>query len=155
MTQTFWLNGRLVTVKVGGAVPLATVLREHLGLTGTKVACGQGACGSCTVLVGGRPILSCVLPVAMADDVETIEGLADESLSFREAMAAHGGFQCGFCTPGVVVACCSLLRGGEPLPDEVGLRRSLGGNICRCTGYEPIVAALRQSVEARADRMRQ
>lgn len=128
---------------------LLDVLRERLRLTGTKEACGRGECGACTVLIDGRPVLSCItLAARVTGRVETIEGLAEESRTLREAFADRGAFQCGFCTPGQIVRGVSLLRAGLP-PTENDLRRAMAGNICRCTGYGAIVEALRDA-EAQA-----
>lgn len=128
---------------------LLDVLRGRLGLTGTKEACGRGECGACTVLVGGRPVLSCItLAGRVQDRVETIEGLAEEARGLRAAFADRGAFQCGFCTPGQIVRGVSLLREGLPTRD-LELRHALAGNICRCTGYVGIVQALRDA-EAQA-----
>jgi aerobic-type carbon monoxide dehydrogenase small subunit (CoxS/CutS family) len=124
---------------------LLDVLRDRLGLTGTKEACGRGECGACTVLIDGRPVLSCIaLAARVTGQVETIEGLADESRPLREAFADRGAFQCGFCTPGQIVRGVSLLRAGFPATDAE-LRRAISGNICRCTGYGAIVEALRDA----------
>lgn len=140
---TLQVNAEQVEVDVRPATTLLTVLREQLQLTGTKEACGRGECGSCTVLVGGKPMMSCLLLVAMVEGpVETIEGLVDESAVLRRAFADNGAFQCGFCTPGQIVRGMSLLREGLPEVD-LQLRRAISGNICRCTGYVPILAALR------------
>jgi aerobic-type carbon monoxide dehydrogenase small subunit (CoxS/CutS family) len=147
--RTLRINGEQVEVEADSATTLLTVLRERLRLKGTKPACERGECGSCTVLVGGRPVLSCLLLAAMVDGpVETIEGLLDESEPLRRAFADTGAFQCGFCTPGQIVRGVSLLREGLPDGDRE-LRRAMSGNICRCTGYVPILAALR-AAEARA-----
>lgn len=124
---------------------LIEVLRLQLGLTGTKIACGTGECGACTVLVNGRPVLSCItLASRVSGSVETIEGVADEATSLREAFAQRSAFQCGFCTPGQIVRGLALLREGLPA-DESDLRHAISGNICRCTGYEGIVDALRDA----------
>jgi aerobic-type carbon monoxide dehydrogenase small subunit (CoxS/CutS family) len=124
---------------------LLDVLRDRLRLTGTKEACGRGECGACTVLVDGRPVLACItLAARVSGRVETIEGLVEESTPLREAFASRGAFQCGFCTPGQIVRGVSLLRSGLP-PTEAELRRAISGNICRCTGYGPIVGALRDA----------
>ena len=126
---------------------LIDVLREQLGLTGTKEGCGRGECGACTVLVDGRPVLSCIqLAVRVTGEVETVEGLAEESRPLRQAFARRAAFQCGFCTPGQIVRGTALLRRGLPVT-EGELRRALSGNICRCTGYQGIVDALRDAAD--------
>lgn len=122
---------------------LLDVLRDN-GLTGTKEACRVGQCGACTVLVGGKAVLSCLSLALLVDQpVETVEGLVDESRPFREALADCGGFQCGYCTSGVVVRAVALLRGGLP-DDDAALAQEISGNLCRCTGYRGILEALRQ-----------
>ena len=137
-------------------LPLLDALRDALGLTGTKEACGRGECGACTVLLDGRPILACV---ALVDDtvgeVTTIEGLADSCRDLREAFADHGAFQCGYCTPGQIVRASALLA--EPLPvdaaaREAHVRHAMSGNICRCTGYTGIVDAVLSTAARRAGR---
>jgi aerobic-type carbon monoxide dehydrogenase small subunit (CoxS/CutS family) len=140
------VNGRVVDVDVTGLVPLSTVLRDQLGLTATKVACGRGECGACTVLVDGRPRMACTTPAALVrGPVWTSEGLAEESRDLREAFAERGAFQCGFCTPGQVVHAVALLRAGLPGDDAERRRhvqRQLSGNLCRCTGYQGIADAV-------------
>jgi aerobic-type carbon monoxide dehydrogenase small subunit (CoxS/CutS family) len=124
---------------------LIDVLREQVGLTGTKEGCGRGECGACTVLVDGRPVLSCiVLAARVSGAVETVEGLAEESTPLRAAFARRAAFQCGFCTPGQIVRGTALLRRGLP-ESEAELRTAMSGNICRCTGYEGIIDALRDA----------
>jgi aerobic-type carbon monoxide dehydrogenase small subunit (CoxS/CutS family) len=140
------VNGAPVAVEVSGLVPLAQVLREQLGLTGTKIACGRGECGACTVLVGGRPRLSCTTPAALVrEPVRTVEDLADETADLRAEFADSGAFQCGFCTPAQVVTAWAVLR------DETGrtgtgrkerVAHAMSGVICRCTGYQAITAAV-------------
>ena len=139
------INGEVVVLEVAPATRLVDILRDHCGLTGTKDACGQGDCGACTVLVGGRPMLACLLLAArVSEAIETIEGLAAGSASLREAMARSGGVQCGYCTPGQVVRACALL-GDEAGLDANRIRPELAGNFCRCTGYDGIVAAIEGS----------
>jgi aerobic-type carbon monoxide dehydrogenase small subunit (CoxS/CutS family) len=140
------VNGRLVDVPARAGMRLLDFLRDTLGLTGTKEACGRGECGACTVLMDGRPILSCIaLTETAVGEISTIEGLAGECVALRQAFADHGSFQCGFCTPGQIVRAAALLR--EPWPDnpsehEAFVRRRMSGNICRCTGYTGIVDAI-------------
>jgi aerobic-type carbon monoxide dehydrogenase small subunit (CoxS/CutS family) len=129
---------------------LLDVLRDQLGLTGTKEACARGECGACTVLVDGRPVLACItLACRVSGHVETIEGLAEEAADLRASFARRSAFQCGFCTPGQIVRGLSLLRGGLPT-DDGRLREALSGNICRCTGYQGIVQAIRDTAATRA-----
>lgn len=149
---TLRINGELHRSEVRPGDTLLEVLRNRLRLTATKLACGRGECGACTVLVGGRPVLACVTLAACVDDpVETAEGLAEEARSFREALADRGGFQCSYCTPGMVVRGVALLRKGLPSSDAA-LRRQLAGNLCRCTGYGGIIEALRLADGAAAAR---
>lgn len=124
---------------------LIDVIRGPAGLTGTKESCGRGECGACTVLVDGRPVLACiVLACRVSGDVETVEGLAEEAAALRRAFARRAAFQCGFCTPGQIVRGVALLRQGIPA-DERELRHAISGNVCRCTGYEGIVDAIRDA----------
>lgn len=132
------VNGDPVSVEAPGLRSLADVLRAELGLTATKIACGRGECGACTVLIGGEPRMSCSTPVVLVGgEVETSEGLARESERLRALFADRGAFQCGFCTPGQVVHATALLRKG--IRDAERVRHALSGNICRCTGYQAIV----------------
>ncbi len=146
------INGELVDVPAQTGMRLIDFLRDSLGLTGTKEACGRGECGACTVLVDGRPILSCVaLMETVGEEISTIEGLAHEYVVLRQAFADHGSFQCGFCTPGQIVRAAALLR--EPWPDnprehEAFVRHRMSGNICRCTGYTGIVDAILSVADA-------
>jgi aerobic-type carbon monoxide dehydrogenase small subunit (CoxS/CutS family) len=136
----------------GGHVPpgemLLQTLRTRCQLTGAKPACERGECGACTVLVNGRPRMSCITPVLTdgGAEVRTAEGLAQEACAVREAMADTAGFQCGYCTPGQIVAAMALLA-ETAAPDEAEVRRSMAGNICRCTGYTPIVDAILRAAE--------
>ncbi|MGF1617600.1 MAG: (2Fe-2S)-binding protein [Acidimicrobiia bacterium] len=139
------VNGVRRSVEVAPGCTLLEFLRDTLGLTGTKDACGRGECGACTVLVDGDPVMSCVTLVAtVTGDVTTIEGLGESAERLREAFADQGAFQCGYCTSGQIVRGVSLLS-GPVLVDEEALRRAISGNICRCTGYDPIVQALRST----------
>jgi len=124
---------------------LLDLLRDDLGLTGAKEGCGRGECGACTVLIDGVAVLSCITLAARVDgEVTTIEGLGEDGDKLREAFVDHGAFQCGFCTPGQIVRCIALLAQGLP-EDDHELRRQMSGNICRCTGYVGIMAALREA----------
>jgi len=125
---------------------LIDFLREDLGLTGTKEGCSVGVCGACSVLVDGVLMSACLLPVAALDGraIRTIEGIApgpDELSALQTAFIRHGGFQCGICTPGQVVAATALLA-VRPAPTEAEVRHWMTGNLCRCTGYEGIVASV-------------
>src|SRR5215475_851449 len=134
------INDREVALGRDDGATLLDTIRAQPGLTGTKLGCGRGECGACTVLVGTRAVLSCLtLAAEVGEPVTTIEGLAADDL--RAAFADFGGFQCGFCTPGQLAACEALLRAGGELT-EPAARHALAGNICRCTGYTPIIDAL-------------
>lgn len=124
---------------------LLYVLRERLGLPGAKGACEQGECGSCTVVMDGRAVCSCLVMAASAvgSDITTVEGLADDGTltDVQQAFLDEGAVQCGFCTPGLIVAVHKLLE-NDPAPSELAVREALSGNICRCTGYGRIFAAV-------------
>ena len=141
----FTVNGEAVSLSVFPNRTLLEILREALGLTGAKEGCGEGACGSCTVLLDGKPVRSCLtLAVEAAGcEITTVEGLASgETLDpLQEAFIEHGSVQCGFCTPGMLMSAKGLLL-DDPRPDEKKIRRALSGNICRCTGYAKIVEAV-------------
>ena len=144
MNVTIKVNGEDRAVDIAGAESLLTVLRNDLDLPGTKDACEQGECGSCSVIFDGDVVCSCLVMAVDADgsEVTTVEGLGteDDLHPFQEAMLAEGGVQCGFCTPGIVVAGTHLLE-GNPQPSEIEIREALSGNICRCTGYGAILRA--------------
>lgn len=146
------VNKTTVTASVEPRLHLADFLRGELGLTGTHLGCEQGVCGACTVIVDGKPMRSCIMPAAACDgaDIITIEGLDDDHVAagLREAFSAHHGLQCGFCTPGMLIASRDLiLRHGEC--DESRIREELSGNLCRCTGYMGIVAAVKAASTGR------
>ncbi len=147
MTQvSMTVNGRAVSADVADNTLLSTYLREALGLTGTHVGCDTGQCGACTVHVNGRPVKSCNMFAleAKGAEVTTIEGMANEDGSLGAIQAAfkeHHGLQCGFCTPGMVMAAAALLK-ENPKPTEAEIRAYISGNICRCTGYHNIVRAI-------------
>jgi carbon-monoxide dehydrogenase small subunit len=132
---------------------LLYALRERLSLPGSKNACEQGECGSCSVYLDGTLVCSCLVLAAQADgrEVTTVEGLApgDELHSIQEAFVEAGAVQCGFCTPGLILATHDLLR-RTPLPSDAEIREALAGNLCRCTGYEKILDAVRLAANGRA-----
>ncbi|MCX6025585.1 MAG: 2Fe-2S iron-sulfur cluster-binding protein, partial [Chloroflexi bacterium] len=143
---SLWVNGLKVEVEVGPEEMLADVLRERLGLTGTKIGCDEAECGTCTVVLDGEPVLSCTLPALKAADrrVTTIEGLAPANglHPLQEAFVVHGAIQCGFCTPGQILTAAALLaRVPDPSPAQV--RHALKGTLCRCGGYPSIENAVR------------
>jgi carbon-monoxide dehydrogenase small subunit len=145
------VNGlaREVTLK-HGMTRLLDVLRDDLGLTGAKEGCGEGECGACSVLLDGALVNSCLVPAAQADGAEVLtpEGLALTSGGrlLAECFTECHGVQCGFCTPGMMMASVSLLR-RNPDPDEEEIRAALAGNLCRCTGYDMIIDAVRMAAE--------
>lgn len=148
------VNGRPLEAEVPDHWLLLDVLREVWGLTGAKEGCGEGACGACTVHLNGRPVRSCLTLAAWADggEVTTVEGLGEPGRlhPLQEAFVRSGGFQCGYCTPGMVMAAKALLDDGIPA-DEAAVREALSGNICRCTGYNKIIDAVLEAIrEARA-----
>lgn len=150
MTQPFRLtatvNGKPVDIDVPPNRRLVDLLREDLGLTGTKEGCGEGECGACTVLVNGRPVNSCLVlaPEVSGCEITTIEGLAQNGRlhPLQEAFLEAGAVQCGFCTPGMILAAKALLD-VNPNPDDEAIKTAISGNLCRCTGYAKIVAAVR------------
>ncbi len=149
---SFRVNGLDRSVDTSPARPVLDVLREDLGLTGTKEGCSVGVCGACSVLVDGRLLSACLVPVGEVEgcEITTVEGLAsdDGELSpVQESFLRCGGLQCGICTPGQVVAATALLaENPDPTADEV--REWMMGNLCRCTGYYSIVAAVREAAAA-------
>ena len=144
------VNGRPLEADVWEGESLLYVLRERLGLWGSKNACEQGECGSCSVLLDGDLVCACLVLAAAADGswVRTVEGMEDDRVgrAVQEAMVRAGGVQCGFCTPGFVVSIADLLR-KDPRPDELAVREALAGNICRCTGYVRIFEAVQAAAQ--------
>ena len=141
----FVVNGQAVEIDCHPLRRLLDVLRDDLGLTGTKEGCGEGECGACAVLVGDRLVNACLTPVGMlaGKQVTTIEGFAG-TRSFqilKTSFTDAGAVQCGFCTPGMIMAAEALLR-QNPCPDEAAVRTAIAGNLCRCTGYHMIVEAI-------------
>jgi carbon-monoxide dehydrogenase small subunit len=146
---SFKLNGEPVSLTVSPDTMLVDLLREDLGLTGTKVGCREGECGACTVLLNGFPVNSCLTPAAKVHgrEVVTIEGLQKPDGTLDElqvAIMVEGGAQCGFCTPGMIINAKALLE-ANPDPDESEIRQALSGVLCRCTGYRKIVKAVQSA----------
>jgi len=145
---TLRINGEAVPLNATLDETLLTVLRDRLHLTATKRGCNQGVCGACTVRIDDRPMRACLSLALNCEgvDVRTLEGLERDPrlLALQRAFAEHGAFQCGFCTPGMLVSACSLLA-QEPDPGEASVRNALAGNLCRCTGYVKIVAAVKDA----------
>lgn len=147
------VNGTTHDLDILPGATLLEVLRDRLGLTGSKEGCGRGECGACTVLLGARPVLACLmLAEATSETVTTIEALAEDHADLRQAFADFGAFQCGYCTPGQIVRAAALLSEEWPTDEaeiESFIRRSMSGNICRCTGYTGIVDAIAHVYAAR------
>ena len=147
------INGKFMSVLVDPSIRLVDFLRDNLFLTGTKVGCGKGECGACTVIMNGKAVTSCIIPVMRAEGavIETIEGLSKqgELHPLQQEFIEKGAIQCGFCTPGMIMSAKALLDENEdPTPAEV--KEALGGNICRCTGYVKI----EEAVLSAADKLR-
>jgi xanthine dehydrogenase YagT iron-sulfur-binding subunit len=142
------VNGRPERLSVDARVTLLDLLRERLGLTGTKKGCDQGQCGACTVLLGGRRVLSCLtLAAAVREEVTTIEGLAGQDRPLhpmQQAFIDQDAFQCGYCTPGQILSAIACVHEGHAHSDE-SIREWMSGNLCRCAAYPQIVAAIRQA----------
>lgn len=150
MILAFTVNGEERSVRVEGWESLLRVLREELGLPGSKPACEQGECGACSVILDGALVCSCLVMAADADgsEVTTVEGLGgpDDLHPIQRAFLDHGAVQCGFCTPGLVVAAAHLLA-HDPRPSAEDVREALAGNVCRCTGYGSVLRAVASLVE--------
>ncbi len=148
------VNGALVQVAAPPLTRLLDALREELRLTGTKEGCGEGECGSCSVLVDGEVINSCLMVVGQCQgrDIVTVEGLGNRQrlTPLQQCFIDHGGAQCGICTPGMLVAAQALLK-KHPHPTEAEVREGLAGNLCRCTGYQRIVDAVMQAASLEAE----
>jgi carbon-monoxide dehydrogenase small subunit len=142
---TITVNEKQYTIEAHPLKRLLDVLREDLGLTGTKEGCGEGECGACTVLIDDTPAMSCLIPICKVQQqkVTTIEGLATEQLHpIQEAFAKCGGTQCGFCTPGMILSAYAYMKHPESAKD---LREALASNLCRCTGYNKILESVKQA----------
>ena len=145
----FTVNGKTVAVETYPMARLLDVLRNELHLTGTKEGCGEGECGSCSVMLNGELVNSCLVPILQANgaDIRTVEGLATDALHpIQQAFLECGGAQCGICTPGMIVATANLLR-NKPRPTIEDIREGLNGNLCRCTGYTRIFESVRTAAE--------
>ncbi len=144
------VNGERVECDVAPGMRLLDLLRDRLHLLGTKEGCGEGECGACTVLLDGRPVVSCLVLASQADgkEVLTIEGISDgERLHpIQRAFVETGAVQCGFCTPGFIMSTYALLK-ENPHPSEEEIRTALEGNLCRCTGYAKIIEAVNRAAE--------
>jgi aerobic carbon-monoxide dehydrogenase small subunit len=142
---TFTLNGKKITVTANPSSRLLDILRENMGLTAVKEGCGEGECGACSVLKDGKLVNSCIVPIGAVQGVKiiTLEGIRDteEGKCIIESFAESGAVQCGFCTPGMVMASAALLR-TNPKPNENQIREALSGNLCRCTGYNMLITGI-------------
>ena len=145
------VNGAPYSVELDPHVNLLDAVRDAIGLTGSKEGCDDSECGACMMLLDGKPVNSCSYLALQADgrDVTTVEGLAegDELTPLQRALLEHGGVQCGFCTPGMLISATALLR-SNPDPSEEDVRIALSGNLCRCTGYDGIVRAILSAAAA-------
>jgi carbon-monoxide dehydrogenase small subunit len=145
------VNGLREYVQVASNETLLALLRDRLGLTGTKNGCSAGECGACTVLMDSEPVNACLILAVEADGAEivTVEGLANDSQldPLQQALIDHGGVQCGFCTPGVLISARALLN-RNPHPSEDDIKNALRGNLCRCTGYVGIIDAVKAAAKA-------
>ncbi len=149
---TIRVNGVEHSLTVAGSRDLLSVLRHELGLTGTKYGCGAGKCGSCTVLVDDREVRSCVIPISavVGRSVTTIEGLGADGLHpVQDAFLEAQAFQCGYCTPGMIMGAVGLLR-RNPTPTELEIREALAGNLCRCAVYPRVIRAIQLAAQKMA-----
>jgi aerobic carbon-monoxide dehydrogenase small subunit len=152
MIIEFTLNGTPSTARVMGPTSLLDVLRDEMGMFGSKSACAQGECGSCSVVLDGAVVCSCLVMAVDAEgsEVTTVEGLGSDELNLvQDAMLSAGAVQCGFCTPGIAVAATDLFA-HNPSPTTTEIKEALAGNICRCTGYGAIVRGFERLVEEKS-----
>lgn len=154
MKIRFTLNEKAISLDADPARRVVDLIREDLSLTGTKEGCGAGECGACSILVDGEQRLSCLMIAAQLDgrSIVTIEGLsgAENLHPLQEAFIEKGAVQCGFCTPGMIIAASALLK-NNPQPSRDDIRRGLAGNLCRCTGYTKIVDAVAQAAREKME----
>jgi len=154
-TVAMTVNGQAVALKVVGHHTLLQVLRDQLGLKGAKDGCGEGDCGACTVLMDGAPVNACLVLAPQSDGAEivTIEGLGTPEAMhpLQAAFVEEGGTQCGYCTPGIIISALALLN-ENPSPTEEEIRWALAGNLCRCTGYTKVIAAVQRAAAEMANK---
>ncbi|MFD1705263.1 (2Fe-2S)-binding protein [Siminovitchia sediminis] len=152
-TITFQVNGQKVSVACPPSKPLLDVLRDDLSLTGSKESCGKGECGSCTVLVNGTAVCSCLMLAGQAEDTQitTVEGIGQTASMdpVQEAFCDEGATQCGYCTPGFIVMAKSYIESIHHIPTSEEVMKALSGNLCRCTGYTKIIKAVQTAAEAK------
>jgi len=150
ITFQFTLNGKPVEASVPANMLLVDMIRDHFGLCGTKIGCGTGECGACTVLLDGKPVNSCLMLACQAEgcEVTTIEGISKggKPTRLQECFVEEGAIQCGYCTPGLIMSATALLR-ANPHPTQQEIRTAISGNLCRCTGYTKIVQAIQKASE--------
>ncbi|WP_201450660.1 (2Fe-2S)-binding protein [Paenibacillus sp. An7] len=150
------INGKQVEMEVPATERMVTILRDRLLLTGTKISCEIGRCGACMILLGGEPVNSCLLMAYQCNgqEIQTIEGLAPSNETdlhpVQQAFIEEGGFQCGYCTPGMILSTANLLE-HHPNPSTEEIEKALCGNLCRCTGYGGIIRAVQQAAAASRD----
>lgn len=154
MNLDFTLNQQSISLKIKSDELLVDILRDHLGFMGTKISCREGECGACTVWLDGLPVNSCILPAAKVQgrSITTIEGLGNSELPHlvQETMAKFGAAQCGYCTPGFVMAAAAFLR-DRPKATRAEIIEALAGNLCRCTGYIRMIAAVESIYDPRVE----
>ena len=146
------VNGKVYELEIESHEKLAKVLRDKLGLRGVRVSCQEGECGSCTVLLDGKPVTSCIMLAMQAEgtEISTVEGLADggKLSPIQRSFLDHGAYQCGFCTSGMLMSATALLK-ESPEPKKEQIMEAIHGNICRCTGYNSIVRAIKAVAEGK------